>query len=348
MQFTAAQIADLVHGKVEGNPDQHIATIAKIEEAGPDSLCFIANPKYEHFLYESRAGIVIINEGLTLQQPVASTLIRVPDAYAAFAQLMEQYQAMVSAQEKSGIEQLSFLHESARTGSNVYIGAFAYVGADAEIGDNAAIYPQVYIGDKVKIGEGSIIHPGAKIYQGCIIGKNVIVHSGAVIGADGFGFAPQADGSFKKVPQLGNVILEDNVEIGANTTIDRATMGSTIIRKNVKLDNLIQIAHNVVIDENTAIAAQTGVSGSTKIGRNCMIGGQAAFVGHIQIADGARINARSGVSKTISRKNTMLNGSPAFEYKNSLKSQAIFRNLPDLAERIKELENKIAALGRTE
>jgi len=229
-------------------------------------------------------------------------------------------------------------------GKNVYIGAFSYVGSEVELEDDVQIYPQVYIGDKVKVGAGSIIYPGVKIYAGCTIGKHVMIHSGAVIGSDGFGFAPQADGSYKKVPQLGNVVLEDHVEIGANTTIDRATMGSTLIKKNVKLDNLIQIAHNAVVGENTAIAAQAGISGSTKIGKNCMIGGQTGIVGHIQIAAGTKINAQSGVSKNVLKENTALNGSPAFDYKNSLKSQAIFRNLPGLAARIKELEEQIAMI----
>lgn len=345
MLFTAAQIADLIQGKIEGNSNQSIATIAKIEEATIESLSFIANPKYEHFLYETKAGIIIIKDDLKLQQPVTATLIRVPDAYAAFALLLEKYQELLSSKQKKGIEQPSFLSESCTLGKNVYIGAFSYIGNGVAISDDVSIYPQVYVGDNVKIGKGSIIFPGVKIYEDCIIGKNVIIHSGVVIGSDGFGFAPQKDGGFKKVPQLGNVQLGDNVEIGANTTIDRATIGSTIIKNNVKLDNLIQVAHNVMIDENTAIAAQTGISGSTKIGKNCIVGGQAAFVGHLKIADGAKINARSGIAKTITKKNSMLSGSPAFDYKSALRSEVIFRKLPELSERVKKLEDHINAKG---
>jgi len=341
MEFTALQIASFINGTIEGNEEKSITTISKIEEATDDALCFIANPKYEHFLYETQAAIVIVNQDLQLHKIVSPTLIRVPDAYAAFASLMELYQKMTTQTSKVGIELNAFVHETAILGKDIYIGAFAYIGEHAKIADGVQIFPQVFVGSHVKIGAGTKINAGVKIYDHCEIGENVLLHSGAVIGSDGFGFAPQKDGTFKKVPQLGNVILEDNVEVGANTTIDRATMGSTIMRKNVKLDNLVQIAHNVVIDENTAVAAQTGISGSTKIGKNCMIGGQCGIVGHIQIADGTILSARSGISKSIKEKNTILSGFFAFDYKNSLKSQAIFRNLPELEERLRKVEDHI-------
>jgi UDP-3-O-[3-hydroxymyristoyl] glucosamine N-acyltransferase len=345
MQFTAAQIAQLINGSVEGNPDESIFTISKIEEAQAGALAFIANPKYESFLYSTKASIVLINQSFQIEEPPAATVIRVPDAYAAFAQLLSIYEQMIRPQAKKGVEQPAFIHPSAILGKDVYVGAFAYIGENVTIGDDVQIYPQAYIGDHAKIGSGTVVHAGSKIYHHCEIGKNVLIHSGVVIGSDGFGFAPQADGSFKKVPQLGNVIIEDEVEIGANTTIDRATMGATHIHQRVKLDNLIQIAHNVVIGEDTAIAAQTGISGSTKIGRNCIIGGQVGTVGHIQIADGTRINAKSGISKTVKEPNTALSGAPAFDYKDWSKSKIITRNLPALAKKINVLEEKINALA---
>lgn len=341
MKFTALQIAAFINGRIEGDEDKSISTIAKIEEASNDALCFIANPKYEHYLYETKAAIVIINESLKLTHAVNPTLIRVADAYAAFATLMEMYQQMTSSNKRKGIEAQSFIHDTAILGKDVYVGSFAYIGENVQIADNVEIFPQVYIGNNVKIGKNSKINAGVKIYDHCILGESVLLHSGAIIGSDGFGFAPQKDGSFKKVPQLGNVILEDNVEVGANTTIDRATMGSTIMRKNVKIDNLVQIAHNVIIDENSVVAAQTGISGSTKIGKNCIIGGQCGIVGHIQIADGTTLSARSGVSKTIKEKNLILSGFFAFDYKNALKSQAIFRNLPQMEERLRKLESDL-------
>lgn len=345
MQFTAAQIAQLINGSVEGNPDATISGISKIEEAQAGTMAFIANPKYEPFLYSTRASVILVNQSLHVEQPLAATLIRVPDAYAAFAQLMHVYEQMARPQAKKGIEQPAFIHPSAHLGKDVYIGAFAYIGENVSIGDHVQVYPQAYIGDHVQIDSGTTIYAGSKIYHHCKIGRNVLIHSGAVIGSDGFGFAPQADGSFKKVPQLGNVIIEDDVEIGANTAIDRATLGATHIHKNVKLDNLIQIAHNVVIGENTAIAAQAGISGSTKIGRNCVIGGQAGTVGHIRIADGTRINAKSGISKTVNEPGTALSGAPAFDYKDWVKSKIITRNLPELAKKINALEEKINTLS---
>ena len=344
MQFTALQIATLIKGKIEGDPEAKVSQVAKIEEATDGCLSFVANPKYEEFLYESKASIIIVNESLQLEQPVTTTLIRVKDAYSAFAFLLEKYNEIMSRSGKHGIEQPSYVSKTASMGKDVYIGAFTYIGENVIIGDNVRIFPGCYIGDNVVINEDSRLYAGVKIYDGCSVGCRVVIHSGAVIGGDGFGFAPQKDGSYKKVPQIGNVIIEDDVEIGANTTIDRATMGSTFIRRGVKLDNLIQIAHNVDIGENTAIAAQTGVSGSTKVGKNCIIGGQVGMVGHIHIADGTRINAQSGLSKSVTSANSTLNGTPAFDYKSSLNSQAIFRNLPELHQRLLKLEETIAEL----
>jgi len=345
MQFTAQQIATLIQGKLEGDPEARVSDVAKIEEAVNGSLCFISNPKYEEYLYTSRASIIIVNESLELTQPVKPTLIRVKDAYSGFAFLLEKYNQLISGGSKSGIEQPSYISPTATLGKDVYVGAFAYIGEHAVIGDGVKIYPGCYIGNNVVIRENSKIYSGVKIYDECRLGCNVVIHSGAVIGGDGFGFAPLEDGTYKKIPQMGNVIIEDDVEIGANTTVDRATMGSTVIRKGVKLDNLIMIAHNVEIGEHTVIAAQTGISGSTKIGKYCVIGGQVGVVGHIHLADGTRINAQSGLSKSISNPNTTLNGTPAFEHKSSLKSQAIFRNLPDMQHRLQKLEDTIQELS---
>ena len=318
MQFSAAQIALLINGTIEGDPAVSVDSFGKIEEAKKGQLAFLANPKYEDFLYTTEATVIIINQGLELKKGIGATLIRVPDAYSAFAQLLSAYQEM-KTQQLNGIQQPTHIAASAQIGNNVFIGAFTYIGENVEIGDHVKIYPQVFIGDNVKVGSHSVLHPGVKMYQGCIAGKNVTIHAGTVIGSDGFGFAPQADGTYKKVPQIGNVIIEDHVEIGANSAIDRATIGSTIIHSGAKLDNLIQIAHNVEVGSYTVIAAQAGVSGSTKIGKNVMIGGQAGIVGHISIADGSRINAQSGVSKSIKQPNYAVTGSPAFEYSAALR-----------------------------
>lgn len=343
MQFTASQIALIINGKIEGNPDASIASFGKIEEAQPGQLSFLANPKYEDYLYHTGASIIIVNESQTLQKPLSSTLIRVPDAYSAFAVLLSKYQEM-RTQQMHGIQEPSYISKTAVLGKNVFIGAFSYIGENAIIGNNVKIFPGVYIGNNARINDNSMLHPGVKIYHDCILGKNVTVHAGTVIGSDGFGFAPQTDGTFKKVPQIGNVIVEDHVEIGANATIDRATMGSTVIKTGAKLDNLIQVAHNVEVGHHTVIAAQAGVSGSTKIGNHVMIGGQAGIVGHIQIADGAKINAQSGVSKSIKTPNAAVTGSPAFDYTSALRSQAVTRNLPELEKRIIELENLVKQL----
>jgi len=339
MQFTAAQIAALLNARVEGDPQAAINDIARIEEGRKEALSFVANPKYEHYLYETQAGIVIVNESLVLEKPVQATLLRVPDAYSAFATLLEKYnEVMAMADVRKGIEQPSFIDATAQLGEGVYVGAFAYIGKNVKIGNNVSIYPHCYIGDHVVIEEDSRLNAGVKVYHQCKIGKRAIIHAGVVIGADGFGFAPQADGSYKKVPQLGNVVIEDDVEIGANTAIDRATIGSTFIRRGVKLDNLIQVAHNVEIGEGTVIASQAGISGSVKIGKHCMIGGQVGFAGHITIADGTKIGAQSGLIRNIVKSGAELLGSPAFEVKAHMKSQVIFRNLPQLAERVRQLE----------
>lgn len=342
MTFNATQIATFINGTIDGNPEATISDIAKIEEAKTGSLSFVANPKYEPYLYETEASIVIVNDTLKPEHPITATLIRVNDAYAAFAALLDKYNQFISGSEnKIGIQDLSFICKTAKLGSDNYVGAFAYIGENVITGKNVKIFPGAFVGDNVTIGDNTIINAGVKIYHNCEIGNNVTIHSGTVIGADGFGFAPQADGSYKKVPQLGNVIIRDNVEIGSNTTIDRATIGATVIHKGVKLDNLIQIAHNVEIGENTVIAAQTGISGSAKIGKNCVIGGQVGIVGHITIADGTKINAQSGVSKSVTAANSALTGSPASEYKSALRSQVINRNLPDILKRLEALEKLV-------
>ena len=339
MQFTAEQIATLLKGQVEGNPETLVDQLSKIEEAGPKSLTFLANPKYEHFIYDTDAGIIVINEDLALQKAVKSTLIRVKNAYTAFTELLKLYDEMRN--ERSGIDEQVYIHESSSIGQNPYIGAFSYIGKNVVIGNQVKIYPQVYIADDVKIGDNSVLLPGVKVYKDCIIGNRVIIHAGSVIGSDGFGFAPKEDGSYEKIPQIGNVIIEDDVEIGANTVIDRATLGSTRILKGVKLDNLIQIAHNVEVGSNTVIAAQTGISGSTKIGENVVLGGQVGVVGHISIAKGSQVQAQSGINRSILEENKKWGGSPAFPYSNELRSQVLYSKLPELEKRIAELERQL-------
>ena len=342
MTFTANQISQLINGKIEGDGNAAVISFGKIEEARNGELSFFANPKYEEFLYKTSASVIIINENFELKQPVKATLIRVADAYTAFATLLAKYQEIIQLQ-LNGIQEPSYIAKSATYGKQVFIGAFTYLGENVKVGNNTKIYPNSYIGDNVTIGENCIIHPGVKIYHDCRIGNFVNIHAGTVIGSDGFGFAPQPDGSFKKVPQIGNVVVEDHVEIGANATIDRATIGSTLIKSGAKLDNLIQIAHNVEIGNSTVIAAQAGVSGSTKIGNGVMIGGQAGIVGHIQLGDGAKVNAQSGVSKSI-EPGKAVTGSPAYDYTSALRSQAVTRRLPELEKRIKQLEDIIRQL----
>nr|HNH20791.1 UDP-3-O-(3-hydroxymyristoyl)glucosamine N-acyltransferase [Ferruginibacter sp.] len=315
----------------------------KIEEAQAGQLSFLANPKYEEYLYSTRASIIIINEAQELKQPIGATLIRVPDAYSAFATLLDKYQ-QIQRQQLSGIQQPVYIAATAKTGDNVFIGAFTYLGENVVLGNGVKVYPNVFLGDNVTVGDHTILHPGVRVYHDCVIGKHVTIHAGTVIGSDGFGFAPQADGSLKKVPQIGNVIIEDHVEIGANATIDRATIGSTLIKSGAKLDNLLQIAHNVEVGNNSVIAAQTGISGSTKVGKNVMIGGQVGIVGHLKIADGVKINAQSGVSKSIKTPNTAVTGSPAFDYTAALRSQVASRNLPELEKRVAELEKLLKEL----
>ncbi len=337
MQFNARQIATLINGKIEGDETVSISSFGKIETAEPGQLAFLANTKYEEHLYTTKASIVIINDAQEIKQNVSATLIRVPDAYSAIASILALYQKM-QTEQLIGIQQPVYVAATAKVGENVFIGAFTYVGENVIVGSNVKIFPQVFLGDNVTIDEGTILYPGVKIYHDCTVGKNVTIHAGSVIGADGFGFAPLQDGTFKKIPQIGNVVIEDDVEIGANTTIDRATLGSTLIKSGAKLDNLIQIAHNVEVGNNTVIAAQTGVSGSTKIGNNVMIGGQAGFAGHIDIADGTKISAQAGVTKSIKSPNSILAGSPAIDYVNALRAYALIPNLPDYKKRILELE----------
>lgn len=342
MTFSAAQIAMLINGITEGDSTVQVNSFGKIEEAGIGQLAFLANPKYEEFVYTTKASIIIINEKLELKNPITATLIRVSDPYSAFAALLGKYQQMMQ-QQLSGVQEPTYISPTARYDENVFIGAFTYLGENVKVGKDTKLYPNIYLGNNVTIGENTILHPGVKIYHDCIIGNNVIIHAGTVIGSDGFGFAPQKDGSFQKVPQIGNVIIEDNVEIGANATIDRATIGSTVIKAGAKLDNLIQVAHNVEIGNSTVVAAQAGISGSTKVGKGVMIGGQAGVVGHISIGDGAKINAQSGVSKSV-EPGKAVTGSPAHDYTSTLRSQAISRKLPELEKRIKELEAIIKQL----
>jgi UDP-3-O-[3-hydroxymyristoyl] glucosamine N-acyltransferase len=345
LQFSAQQIALMIQGKVEGDASVAVAHFGKIESAQAGEISFLANPKYEEFLYQTKASIVIINETQVLKTPIAATLIRVPDAYAAFATLLTKYQEL-KTQNLSGIQSPSYIASSAQLGENHFVAAFAYIGEQVQIGNNVKIFPNVVIGENVKIGDNVILHPGVVVYADCVIGNNITIHSGAIIGSDGFGFAPTTEGSFQKVPQLGNVIIEDNVEIGSNTTIDRATIGSTIIKKGVKLDNLIQVAHNVEVGENTVIAAQTGLSGSTKVGKNVMMGGQVGTAGHLSIADGVKVAGKSGITKSIVNAHTTITGFPAAEHSTALRSQIHMKNLPNLEKRVKELEILVAQLSQ--
>ena len=338
MKFTAAQIAVILEGEVEGNPEIEVSKLSKIEEGGPESLSFLANPKYTQFIYTTKASIVIVNNIFKAEKEINSTLIRVEDAYKSFSKLLEYYNQV--KMNKTGIENPVFISKSAIYGENIYIGAFAYLGENIKIGNNTKIYPNVYIGDNVVIGDNVILFSGAKIYSDTLIGDNCVIHSCAILGADGFGFAPNEQGEFIKVPQTGNVVIEDNVDVGAATSIDRATLGSTIIRKGVKLDNHIQIAHNVEIGKNTVIAAQTGIAGSTKIGENCMIGGQVGIVGHITIGNNVKIQAQSGIGRNV-KDNETLQGSPALPYSDYNKSYVHFKNLPKTMNRINILEKTI-------
>jgi UDP-3-O-[3-hydroxymyristoyl] glucosamine N-acyltransferase len=337
MHFTAAQVSSLVNGSIEGDENITITSFEKIEEAKAGQLTFFANPKYEQQFYSTGASVIIIPKDYLLKQPVTATLIRVPDAYQAFVLLLKKYQQM-QADQLTGIQQPSFISPSAIVDKNVFIGAFTYLGADVMIGKNTRIHPNCYIGDGVQVGENCIFYAGVKIYAASSIGNNVIIHAGAVLGSDGFGFTPQADGTNMKVPQVGNVVIEDDVEIGANSTIDRATIGSTIIRKGAKLDNLVQIAHNVQVGQNTVMAAQSGIAGSTSLGSNIVVGGQAGITDHITIADGVKIGGQAGVQKSVKTPNQAITDSPAFDYKEAVKSRAVYRNLAELENRVRQLE----------
>ena len=338
MKFTAEQIAGILEGKVVGNPMAEVFRLSKIEEGSDGSLTFLSNPKYLNYIYSTKASVTIVNETFEPEWPLTTTLIKVQDAYTAFSKLLEFYNQVKL--NKTGIELPSFLSQSAKYGANLYLGSFSYVGQNVILGNNVKIYPNCFIGDNVVIGDNALLFAGAKIYSETIIGNNCTIHSGAIIGSDGFGFAPNPDGTYTKIPQIGNVIIEDNVDIGSCTTIDRATMGSTIIRKGVKLDNQIQIAHNVEIGENTVIAAQTGVAGSTKIGKNGLIGGQVGISGHLTIGNNVRIQAQSGVGRNI-KDNEILQGSPTFGYNDFSKSYVHFKNLPKIVAEIEELKKQI-------
>ncbi len=342
MEFTAKQIADFIGGKVEGDINATVNTFAKIEEGTKGAISFLSNPKYIHYIYDTQSSIVLINNDVELERPVSTTLIRVDNAYECVAKLLQLYDA--ARPKKQGIDSLAFISPKATIGENVYIGAFAYIGDNAVIGNGTMVYPHATIGDNVKIGEKCKIYPNVVIYEGCKLGNEVTIHSGSVIGADGFGFAPNTEG-YAKIPQIGIVTIEDNVEIGANTCIDRSTMGSTIIRKGVKLDNLIQVAHNVEIGENTVMSAQVGIAGSTKIGSWCMFGGQVGLAGHITVGDKTFLGAQSGVPGNIKGDQTLI-GTPPMEPKAYFKSQAIFRKLPDMYKQINELQKQLDELKR--
>jgi UDP-3-O-[3-hydroxymyristoyl] glucosamine N-acyltransferase len=338
MKFTAAQIAGILNGTVDGDEGIEVSKLAKIEEGSKGSLTFLANPKYTHYIYSTQASITIVNDDFVASQDLSTTLIRVENAYKAFSQLLEYYNQV--KMNKTGIENPVFISETAKYGKNLYLGAFSYIGENVKIGDNVKIYPNVYIGDNVKVGNNSVLFTGAKLYSETVVGESCVINSGVVIGADGFGFTPNEKGEYNKVPQTGNVILEDNVDVGPGTTIDRATLGSTLIKKGVKLDNQIQIAHNVIIGENTVIAAQTGIAGSTKIGKNCIIGGQVGIAGHITIGDNVKIQAQSGIGRNV-KDNETLQGSPAFSYGDFNKSYVYFKNLPKIMERFNIVEKKL-------
>ena len=337
MKFIAKQIAEILEGTVEGNPDTEVFKLAKIEDATEGSLTFLSNPKYNSYIYSTSASVTIVNEDIKFEGKINPTLIRVKDPYKAFSTLLEYYNQVKL--NKNGIEEPNFISDSALFGENLYLGAFTYIGKNVKIGNDVKIYPNCYIGDNVVIGDNTLIFAGVKVYSETLIGNECVIHGGVIIGADGFGFNPDDSGEYSKVPQIGNVIIEDKVDVGAGTTIDRATLGSTIIRKGVKLDNQIQIAHNVEIGENTAIAAQTGIAGSTKIGKNCLIGGQVGIAGHLTIGDRVKVQAQSGIGKNI-QDDEMIQGSPSFGYGDFNKSYVHFKNLPKIIDRLNQIEKK--------
>lgn len=341
MKFTAQQIAEILEGEVVGNPNVEVSKLSKIEEGQEGSLTFLSNPKYQNFIYTTKASVTIVNNTFVPDSAVTTTLIKVVDAYVAFTKLLEFYNQVKL--NKTGIEPLSFVDDSVKYEVDLYLGSFSYIGKNVELGSNVKIYPNSFVGDNVIIGNNVTLFAGVKVYSETIIGNNCTIHSGSVIGSDGFGFAPNADGTYTKIPQIGNVIIEDDVEIGANTTVDRATMGSTLIRKGVKLDNQIQVGHNVEIGENTVIAAQTGIAGSTKIGTNGMIGGQVGFAGHITVGNNVRIKAKSGVSKNV-KDGEILQGPLAYNDSSYSKSYVHFKNLPKIISEIEELKKEILNL----
>ena len=343
MEFTAKQIAALIDGRVEGNEEAIVSSFAKIEEGREGSISFLSNPKYTHYLYETKSSVVLVNDDLTLEQPVQTTLIRVKNAYDAVAKLLQAYEAMKP--RKTGIDTLAFVSPTAQLGKDVYVGAFACIGDGAVIGDGTQVYPHTVIGDGVKVGDGCLLYPNVTVYHGCQIGNRVTIHAGSVIGADGFGFAPNQDG-YDKIPQIGIVIIEDDVEIGANTCIDRSTMGETRIHRGVKLDNLIQVAHNCEIGENTVMSAQVGMAGSTKIGAWCMVGGQAGFAGHIQVADKTNIGAQCGVISNTKGNGEALIGSPAMDPREYFKAVAYWKRMGDLTAEVRELKKQVAELKK--
>lgn len=345
MEFTAKQIAGFIQGKVEGDENATVHTFCKIEEGKPGAISFLSNPKYTHYLYNTDASIVLINDDLVLEEPVKTTLIRVKNAYECVARLLQMYAA--SQPKKTGIDPLAFISPNAKIGENCYIGAFAFIGDGVEIGEGSQIYPHVYVGDGVKIGKNALLYPNVTIYHGCRLGNNVTIHAGSVIGADGFGFAPTPEG-YDKIPQIGIVTIEDDVEIGANTCIDRSTMGSTTIHKGVKLDNLIQVAHNVDVGANTVMASQCGIAGSTKVGEWCMFGGQVGMAGHISIANHTNVGAQAGITGSVKTEDTTIIGSPAWDAKGFMKSAAIFRHLPDMYQQINDLKKEIELLKQQE
>lgn len=342
MEFNAATIAGFLKGEIVGDPEVKVNTIAKIEEGHPGALSFLANPKYEHYIYSTLSSVVLVNRSFVPSDKVKATMIKVDNAYESFASLLQMVDA--ARPRKKGIHPAAVIEPSATIGNNVYIGPYAYVGENCVIGDDCSLYPHVFVGDNTSLGKGCTLNSGVKIYHDCVIGNNCIIHAGSVIGSDGFGFAPQSDSEFMKIPQLGNVVMEDNVEIGANVAIDRATMGSTIIRKGVKLDNLIQVGHNVEIGENTVMAGQCGVAGSSKIGKNCMFGGQVGISGHIKIADGVKIGAQSGVPSDIKQENSILLGYPAIEHRDFLRSSILFKRLPEMKTRLDTLEKNVESM----
>ncbi len=346
MEFKATDIAAYLNGEIVGDSNVKVSGISKIEEGEPGTLSFLANPKYESYIYTTRASIVLVNNSFHPRAEIKTTLIKVKDAYQSFASLLDLY-VQAKKDSRKGIENPTQIHETAKIGEDVYIGAFTSIGRNATVGNESKIFPQVFLGDNVSVGENCIIYAGVRIYDDCIIGNNCILHSGAVVGSDGFGFAPQEDGTYKKIPQLGNVILEDDVEIGANTAIDCGTFGSTIIRKGAKIDNLVQIAHNCEIGENTVIAGQTGLAGSSKVGKNCRFAGQVGLAGHLTIGNNVQIGAQSGVSKSI-KDNEIVLSSPAVNYKDAIKTYTIIRNLPKLREEVIQLQKDVRSLKKAD